>query len=133
MKYLQDYLSEKQSALLKKYGVFFAFSEKQWNEGVNPELTKADYSAVMGGYCPTKNAAEFIVEHAKVVQAAVAEDVAENGLQAIIIRELNNHECYCTGDIYDAVEALKLYNVPAEEVNKVFNNQKHTPEVLDNL
>lgn len=127
MKYLQDYLTEKQSKLFEKYGVFFAFNNDQWDEAVDKTIDKKDYSHIMSGmYCPTKNAAEFIVEHALVVKAAVEEDIAENGLNLIIRRELSNHECYYTGDIDDAVDKLvPMYPVTVEDIWHVFKNKQY--------
>ena len=128
MKYLEDYINEAQTELFDKYGVFFAFSDEQWDDQVNPELTKADYYHITAGmYCPKENTDDFLTDHAKVVDQGRHTDIAENGLQAIIIRELNNYESYYTGDAEDAIEALKGYPVTTEDILKVFKNKNHDP------
>ena len=126
MKYLQDYINEAQTELFDKYGVFFAFSDEQWDDQVNPKLNKADHCYLTAGmYCPKANVEDFLTDHAKVVAQGRHNDIAENGLQAIIRRELNNYECYYTGDAEDAIEALKGYPVTTEDILKVFKNKNH--------
>ena len=129
MKYLQDYINEAQTKLFDKYGVFFAFGEEQWDDQVNPELTKADYFHITAGmYCPKENTNDFLTDHAKVVAQGRHNDIAENGLNAIVRRELNNYECYYTGDIEDAVEALKGYPVNKEDVLKIYRDKNYEPQ-----
>ena len=120
MKDLLDYMQDKQSALFDKYGVFFAFSKEQFlaarKEGVK-------YVDVGAGMIVPK-------EHVKVVhdtleqiyQDGIKQDIEENGKEAIIKRELGNYECYYTGDISDAVEALEDYGISHEQVENIFKN-----------
>ena len=49
--------------------------------------------------------------------------IAENGLVAIIKRELSNYECYYTGEIEDAVDTLEDYGITYEQVLKVFKGE----------
>ena len=51
---------------------------------------------------------------------AVKQDIEENGIEKIIKRELGNYECYYTGEIEDAVEALEDYGITHEQVSNVF-------------
>lgn len=118
MKYLSDYMNDKQSALFDQYGVFFAFSQKQFlaarKEGVK-------YVDVGAGMIVPK-------EHVKIVhdtleqiyQDGIKQDLAENGKEAIIKRELNNYECYYTGDIGNAFEALEDYGITYDDVMAVY-------------
>ncbi len=118
MKYLSDYMNDKKSALFDQYGVFFAFSKEQFlaarKEGVK-------YVDVGAGMIVPK-------EHVKVVhdtleqiyQDGIKQDLAENGKEAIIKRELNNYECYYTGDIGNAFEALEDYGITYDDVMAVY-------------
>ncbi len=64
----------------------------------------------------------------KVTKKGIALDIEENGYEAIIKRELNDHECYYTSDISDAVRALKKYGIKQEQIMAVFNGEPFTPE-----
>lgn len=121
MKYLSDYITEKQSALFKKHGVFFAFSEKQYEEQKREGVVYV--SLGMGTLCPKENAKAFIEEHHNVVNEGIAEDIAENGIDGVILRELDNHEAYYTGDATSTVESLEGYPVTREQVWELFRKE----------
>ena len=52
MKYLQNYMSEKQSKLFKKTGAFFAFSQKQYDEQSQNDVVYVNMGH--GMICPKK-------------------------------------------------------------------------------
>ncbi|WP_418181308.1 hypothetical protein ACNSOL_12435 (plasmid) [Aliarcobacter lanthieri] len=118
MKTLNDYTSEAISAVMEKYGAFFAFSKKQFEEkqveGVKYVIDGSGMAA------PKENYKTLVKEMNEIYSEGVKQDIAENGLNAIIKRELANYECYYTGDIEDAVEALEDYGITHEQVLKVF-------------
>ena len=63
MKYLSEIMEEKQSQLFAKYKVFFAFSDKQFKEGMKKHnLTKQDKIINIGEFmfCPSNNVKAFI-------------------------------------------------------------------------
>jgi hypothetical protein len=114
MKYLSDYTQAAQSALFEEMGVFFAFSDEQFDEQA---VKGVDYAPLpMGGICPTKNRYEFLKRHYALVDKGMADDVAENGIKKIIHRELGNHECQIAMDITDAVDVLSSYGITREQV-----------------
>jgi hypothetical protein len=119
MKFLQDYQEEKQSALFERLGAFFAFSNEQFNEAKKPNVKY--YNCGAGLICPKENAAELMKELADIHKAAIKQDLEENGKEAIILRELYNHECFYTGDYSDCVEKLKLYpGITPEDIKKAY-------------
>tara|TARA_A100001201_G_C3911597_1_gene147885 strand:- start:73 stop:270 length:198 start_codon:yes stop_codon:yes gene_type:complete len=61
----------------------------------------------------------------------IKEDLEENGKEAIIIRELENHECWYVGNIEDAVKKLKDYPITEDDINHVFS--KYYAEKTKNL
>jgi len=131
MKYLTDYMQEKQTEALNKAGAFFAFSEKQYNE---QRVDGVVYNSLPGGLlCPEGKAKELLASLDTIYHEAIKQDIAENGIDAIIKRELANHECYYTGDIDDCIDKLVNYPVTAEQILEVFLSEKNTPEVLANL
>ncbi len=122
MKYLTDYTEAKQTALFTKLGVFFAFSPKQFEEGKNPAVKK--YIATGGGMCvPKEHYQELAETLPKIHAAAIAEDLADNGKEGVIKRELDNHEAYYTWEIDATLDALEGYPITKEEVQAVFNKE----------
>jgi len=121
MKYLSDYMNDKQSALFNQYGVFFAFSREQFLEAQKEGIK---YVNVGAGMIVPKEHVKVVHETLEqIYQDGIKQDIAENGIYAIIKRELGNYECYYTGDISDAVEALEDYGITLEQVSLVFRNK----------
>ena len=115
------YLETPQTKLFQKHGVFFAFGKEQFNEQKQPDVKY--YSLVGGMLCPQDNFEAFTLEHIALIKKAISEDIAENTIEGIIERELSNHEAYYTGNIESTVDALDMYNITEEQVNKVFRNK----------
>ncbi|HHP0488756.1 TPA: DUF7659 family protein [Vibrio harveyi] len=127
MKYLSDYTNEKQTRAFAEFGAFFAFSNEQFaaakKEGIK-------YVSLGFGMIVLESNASALVEKLDEIQKdAIAQDIAENGIKAIIRRELFNHECFYTNDICDCVERLEGYNVSYDEVYEVFNHIRKTEDV----
>lgn len=122
MKYLSDYTQEAQTALFEKTGTFFAFGQKQFAEKVQPGVKYTQCGA--GMICPAANTRELMTGLNAIHKAAVKLDIKENGLhgKGIIYRELANHECWYTGDISDAIDALEPYRVTIAEIQKVYRD-----------
>lgn len=117
---LRDKRQEKTSQALKDNKVFFAFSDKQFEENKTP-LEEGDkyVSLGMGGYCPKKNVDEFF-EDMKGINQWFKDSVKDNNLrEELIAFELSNHEAYYTGEIEDTMEALGS-EFTEEEVWEVF-------------
>lgn len=58
----------------------------------------------------------------EIVKRGIQQDIEENGIDAIIKRELNNYECQYTGDIEIVVKALKDYGITYDQVLVVFRS-----------
>lgn len=124
MKYLSDYIQDEQTKLFKRLGIFFAFSDKQFEEWKAKDKTVDDYVWLwIGGMCcPKENAKEFLEQHEKLIEAGIQQDIKENWIEKIIERELINHEAYYTGEIEDTIDALSSYDVSYEQVKEVYKN-----------
>ena len=123
MKDLSDYTDQPISDLLNKYNGFFAFSTKQFEEAKKEGVKYVNRGA--GLIHEAGKSKEFDAELAKINADAIKQDLAENGKDGIIERELVNHEAYYTGEIEDTVEALEDYGITSEEVLKVFRATAH--------
>ena len=124
MKYLSDFMEDKQNLLFESEKVFFAFSNKQMEEGktkIEIHDNKLLCSLGAGMYCPKLNANNVVNQLDKIYNDSIKEDIKTYGIERIIKRELSNHECYYTGDITDCIETLKNYpNITDELILKVY-------------
>lgn len=118
MKYLSDYTEDAISETMKKHGAFYAFSTSQFNENKVEGVTYIQTGS--GMLVPKENIKVLIEEMNKIYEDGIKQDMAENGLVAIIKRELSNYECYYSGEIEDAVDALKEYGITYEQVENVY-------------
>lgn len=118
MKFLQDYKEKDQAEAFKKYGAFFAFNKEQFFEKRVEGVTYVNVGA--GLIIPKGNVDSLLKELDDIHAKGIKQDIEENGIQSIIKRELGNYECFYTGDIQPAVEALEDYNITLEEIKKVF-------------
>lgn len=118
MKFLQDYVKDKQTALFEKTNAFFAFSPEQFEKGKKQGVTyvKMGY----GMLCDERHVQELINGLDKIYKDGIKQDLEENGIDKIIERELWNHECFYTGDITDAVDNLKDYNITKQQVRDMY-------------
>ena len=123
MKYLSEYTNEAVTKALDNAGAFFAFSNEQFDEAKKENVKYV--SMGMGMICPKENARQLEEDLDNAIKAGIAQDITENGLEAIIKRELNNHEAYYTRDLTSTIEALSAYPITAEDIKKVFSNQNY--------
>lgn len=119
MKYLSHYVQEAQDKLFNETGAFFAFSkdqfDKQKKEGVQ-------YTALSAGMlCPVEHAEKLTTGLVNIAASGREQDMAENGKDRIIERELHNYECFYTNDISEAFIALMEYGITIDEVRAVYN------------
>jgi hypothetical protein len=125
MKYLSDYMEQKQTKLFEENKVFFAFSNDQLDEGLkkhNIEDRGLVCSLKGGMVAPKTNARNVVEGLLKIYEDAVKEDLKENGKDKVILRELENHECFYVGDITDCVDKLYDYpNITEKDILKVYN------------
>lgn len=123
MKYLSNYTEEATSKALKDNRAFFAFSDKQFDEQKENEIKYV--SLGMGLLCPKENAEKLITDMDNAIKNGVKQDLAENGKENIIKRELANHEAYYTMDITSTAEALEVYQITKAEIAEVFNKNRN--------
>ena len=121
MKTLSNYSQENQSALFNETGVFFAFSDDQFNEAKKEGVKYV--SLGRGIICPKQNVDKLLDGLKQISIKAIAQDIAENGAEAIIRRELWNHESFYDWDFSRAIDSLKCYEFPAKLIQKVIKRE----------
>lgn len=117
MKHLREYTEQATTELLKKYGAFFAFSNKQFDEQKQESVKYASLGA--GLICPVEHAKAFTVEFKEITATGIKADLSDNGKKGVIHRELGNHEYSYNQDITDTVGSLGGYGITAEEINEL--------------
>ena len=120
MKYLSDYTQEATTKALNAHGAFWAFSQSQFNE---QKKEGVKYVTMGSGLVCKSGHSQALADDLDAVRAAgIAQDIAENGLDGIIKRELYNHECFYTGDWQEcAVQgAFSGYDIPDADVLRVY-------------
>ena len=114
MKYLSDYMNDKQTEAFNKYGAFFAFSNSQYNE---KKKEGVKYNSLGAGLiAPVGTGKALSNELERIYNEAIKQDVTDNGIKAIIHRELANHECQLTGDYSEVIDKLKDYGITVEQI-----------------
>jgi len=132
MKYLNNYVQDEQTKLFDKTGTFFAFGNDQFVKGIEKNVKPLGLSKPVkitdcgaGMFTPSVNYKELADGLKNINTAGIKQDIAENGINNIIHRELANHECQISMDITDAVEKLEDYGITRKQIReqwKVFFN-----------
>ena len=122
MKYLNDYTKDATTKLFEDNGAFFAFSDKQLDEQKKEGVVYVSMGA--GFVCPKNNALALHQGLRDVMARGISADIAENGKEAIIERELSNHEAYYTGDLENTFYSLGGYGFTIEDVRGVYTATK---------
>jgi hypothetical protein len=125
MKYLSNYIEDKQTEAFDKYGAFFAFNDNQFKENRKEGVKYTLYQNI-GLFVPKKYADKLMKTLDKITEEGIKQDIEENGIENIIKRELYNHEAFYTGRTEDTAEALKEYNITREQIQKVYAKELPT-------
>jgi hypothetical protein len=123
MKYLSHYTEKAVNEAIAKAGAFFAFSDKQFDEQKKENIKYV--SMGLGLICPKENANQLSKDLEQAHDEGIKQDLAENGQENIIKRELANHEAYYTYDITSTTDALSAYGISKEAIIEVFNKEKN--------
>jgi len=126
MKYLSNYTDTKISKALDKAQAFFAFSDKQVEEGKAKQGLTDDIKLVslgMGMICPQDTGKQLLKDIDKAHKDGIAQDIKENGKEAIIKRELCNHEAYYIGEIEQTSDALQNYPFTVQDIQEVYQSE----------
>lgn len=117
------------SELLNKHKIFFAFSEKQLEEGMEKIGTKekSELTSLGGGAIALKTEAKTFLDAMEQLNKKYKKELkdAKQAKEEAILYELKNHECFYTGCIEDVVSLFNgVYS--KKDILKVFkkyNNQ----------
>lgn len=114
MKNLYLELKNKHSEELNNFPMAFAFSDKQFQEGLDKlGVTKDEACSVPGGgfirKTDSKALMDMFLRHSKEEEEAIAADKDGTGyIYQAFVYELNNHEHCITCDVTDTLDSLGL-------------------------
>jgi len=113
-KQLQAELQAQYNSLFDKVGLFWAFSDEQFEKGKGKNPVSEGYKYVsigMGGFYPGQNKQQY---HDGIDKIRLWEKQANKELkksreetEKAILYELNNHECFYTCNIDEVVSLFK--------------------------
>lgn len=111
---------------LEKAGLFFAFGQDQFEKYRtyrDETLDTNNYISVgMGGYIHKNDKEKLDKFFQEIAPKLKAEFLSKVKREDLILYELDNHECFYTGDIEDTYLGLKYYydDLTEEEVCEVY-------------
>lgn len=122
---LKQQLEYKTSATIKECGVFFAFSKEQFQKNKTPLQEGEKYVDIgMGGFIPKSKLDKWQADM-DANQKWYEDQIKEHNLRRdLIIYELYNHECFYTGSISGAVDALGD-DFTREEIAQAFQEERN--------
>jgi hypothetical protein len=102
---LKKQREDKMTELFNRCGVFFAFSDKQFEESKTPLSDGDEYIIICsGGYMPKSKTEEYIKGNEEIDQWFNSQTMqSAETIKKHIIYELYNHECFYTGNISDVL------------------------------
>jgi hypothetical protein len=105
---LKQIKEKRTNDLLAECSVFFAFSTEQFHENKTQLQEGEKYVRIgAGGYMP-KSKVQVFDEGIKIINKWYKDEVSLSKLnESDILYELNNYECFYTGDVSDAYNELK--------------------------
>lgn len=120
---IKKQVQDKYEVLSGECGLFWAFSNEQFAEGKlkNPVAEGDKYVSIgAGGYMPKANWQRF-VDGQKEIEKWRKAEVKKAKATEVILYELNNYECFYTGEITDALEVLEPLGYTAAQVREVYH------------
>ena len=102
-----------------KYGWFFAFDEKQFNEQKKEWVEYIEVGGI-GLYLPKDKADEILKEANEFNKKEMQRRLKEDWVESIIRYEMKNHEVWFTWDLTDVIETLQPYGITEEQIKEVY-------------
>ena len=122
MKYeaYKDLERDRVGDLMHRCGVFWAFSNKQFEENRTPLEEGDKYVSIgAGGYLPKSKLQEF-QSGMDAISDWTTEAAQQLDAEDAILHELGNYECFYTGDIEPAMQVLEDMGYSRNQVSKVY-------------
>jgi len=119
---LGQYTEQATTELMEANGAFFAFSNDQYKKASQEGVEYV--SMGLGLIAPKENADKIHAGLEEIHVNGIKKLMEDHDREEIIRYELSNYECYYTDDPSDAIDVVKCYGITAEEVKKVFIEER---------
>lgn len=108
---LHDEYTTKYNDELKKTGIFFAFSNEQFEKNrTHKDISNSKYLSVgRGGYIHQNDKKKLDIFFNHTAKQLKKDFVSKIEMKDLIEYELANHECYYTGECEDAIKIVQEY------------------------
>ena len=126
MKYatIKNEASKRYEKLCDDCGVFWAFSNEQFDKNKTPKADGEKYTSIgAGGFMPSSNVQKFI-DGQKAIEKWRKEAVKQAKADEVILSELKNYEAFYTGELDDAMSVLEELGYSYDQVKAVYNRHK---------
>jgi hypothetical protein len=107
MKSLQDYIEDRQTALFKETGTFFAISREDIESQKQEGMTYVHCG--LGMLCPKPNYERLKEGLNAIHKDGIRQDLEENGAEGILRREYFNYETHIAYGTEDLREVYEMY------------------------
>ena len=116
---------DKLSAIFEKYGIFFAFNAKQFNQ--QKEKGVKYVSGNMGMIIPKDRVDDFHAAYQQYSKECVAEHQKHIPMDNYIAYELANYEALYTGDMTEAFGAVQAFypECTLKDMWRVYKDQRN--------
>lgn len=122
---LWNNIQNRQTELIKKYWVFWAFSNKQFEANRTPLKEWEKYVSIWHWWYVPKSNARTYIDAVDALYDEWIKELKENFSAEEIIRyELDNHECFYVWDIENALPVLEDYWFLREHIDAVFRKRQ---------
>jgi len=115
---------------LNKTGIFWAFSNEQFEENkTHKNVPNSEYLSVgLGGYIHQSNKKKLDNFFNVIAPKLKADFISKINIDDLIRYELENHECYYTGDYSEVVNIVHSYydlsiNEIYDKVKEIYNQK----------
>lgn len=133
----KEEFDKKYNEKLMDTGVFFAFSNEQFEENkTHKDAPDIEYISVgMGGYIHKSNKDKFNNFFEVELPKLRDEFISKIKMEDMIEYELKNHECFYTGDYLEIVDVINsFYHLPLVEVcEKIKNVYEEKLKILSDV
>ena len=103
----------------EQFGAFFAFSNKQYEEKAELDITYVQL--VHGLICPKENADACLDYMQNYSENRIKKDKEKHTTKEIMWREFANYECQIVMSVEDALPTLLEYGYTKDEIDKEYS------------
>lgn len=134
----KKYYEDQYNKELDKTGIFYAFSQEQFNKNkTKKDASDNEYISIgAGGYIHKSDKDKLDNFFKNIAPKLKADFIKKVNIDDFIKYELVNYECNYTGDYTEVLKVVKMYykhlsdDEIEQRVKKIFNSKNYAEEVI---